>query len=57
MDKAAQILRTFGKVLPELTDSQLDYLLAYGEGMAFKACQKKAGQASSPPPATERPGA
>lgn len=44
MDKKDKILRTFGKVIPELTDAELDRLLWFGEGMAFKAQQQKAAQ-------------
>lgn len=57
MDKKSMILRTFGKVLPELTDTELDRLLAFGEGMAFKAQQQKESRPAPPPPEAERPGA
>lgn len=42
VDKAAQVLGSFGKVLPELSERELDRLLAFGEGMAFMAHQEKA---------------
>lgn len=57
MDKKDRILRTFGKVLPELTDQELDRLLAFGEGMAFKAQQQKVARPAPPSPEAERPGA
>ena len=40
-DKGKQILDTFKKVVPELTESEKERLLAFGEGMAFKAEQQK----------------
>jgi hypothetical protein len=48
MDKKSKILSTFGKVLPELTEPELDRLLAFGEGMAFKAQQQKVAQLPTP---------
>lgn len=47
MDKQSKILEAFGKVLLTLTDPELDRLLAFGEGMAFKAQQQKAAQLPS----------
>ena len=36
-----KIMDTFGKVIPTLTDAEKDRLLAFGEGMAFKAEQQR----------------
>lgn len=46
MDKAKQVLGTFGKILPDLSEPELDRLLAFGEGMAFKVYQEKGAQAN-----------
>lgn len=50
-EKGIQIMETFGKVIPTLTDAEKDRLLAFGEGMAFKAEQQRlvaqAGQDSA----------
>lgn len=40
-DKGKQILDTFKKIVPGLTESEKERLLAFGEGMAFKAEQQK----------------
>lgn len=40
-EKGMQIMETFGKVIPTLTDAEKDRLLAFGEGMAFKAEQQR----------------
>lgn len=40
-EKGAKIMETFGKVIPTLTDAEKDRLLAFGEGMAFKAEQQR----------------
>lgn len=40
-DKGKKILDTFKKIVPELTESEKERLLAFGEGMAFKAEQQK----------------
>lgn len=53
MDKKDKILSTFGKVLSELTEPELDRLLAFGDGMVFKAQQQKAAQLPAPPVAPE----
>ncbi|MDO5785553.1 MAG: hypothetical protein Q4P20_10880 [Eubacteriales bacterium] len=45
-DKGKQILDTFKKIVPELTESEKERLLAFGEGMAFKAEQQKKQEAS-----------
>ena len=42
MDKATQILGTFGKILPDLSEQELEWLLAFGQGLAFKTSQEKA---------------
>lgn len=39
-EKGMQIMEAFGKVIPMLTDAEKDRLLAFGEGMAFKAEQQ-----------------
>lgn len=36
-EKEKQILETFGKVIPELSELEKEKLLSFGEGMAFKA--------------------
>lgn len=41
-EKDKQIMETFGKVIPQLTDMEKEKLLAFGEGMAFKADQQRA---------------
>lgn len=35
-EKEKQILNTFEKVVPQLSDMEKERLLAFGEGMAFK---------------------
>lgn len=40
-EKDKQILETFGKVIPQLTEEEKERLLAFGEGMAFKADQQR----------------
>lgn len=39
-EKEKQILDTFEKVLPDLTEMEKEKLLSFGEGMAFKTQQK-----------------
>ena len=34
-EKEARILEIFGKAIPEMTESEKDRLLAFGEGMAL----------------------
>lgn len=36
-DNEKKILDTFSEVLPQLNESEKERLLAFGEGMAFKA--------------------
>lgn len=36
-----QILETFEKVIPDLTESEKEKLLSFGEGMAFMKNQQK----------------
>ena len=43
-EKDKQIMDTFGKVIPKLSDLEKEKLLAFGEGMAFKADQQRAEQ-------------
>lgn len=40
-EKEKQIMETFGKVLPNLTELEKEKLLSFGEGMAFKAASDK----------------
>lgn len=40
-EKGIQIMETFGRVIPTLTEAEKDRLLAFGEGMAFKAEQQR----------------
>lgn len=40
-EKEKEILDTFGRILPELTEMEKEKLLSFGEGMAFKAEQQK----------------
>ena len=43
-EKEKKILDTFGKVIPKLSDLEKEKLLAFGEGMAFKAEQQSTEQ-------------
>lgn len=40
-DKEKQILETFEKVIPDLSEMEKEKLLSFGEGMAFMKGQKK----------------
>lgn len=40
-EKEKQILNTFEKVVPQLSDMEKERLLAFGEGMAFKVEKDK----------------
>lgn len=40
-DKENKILKTFEKVIPELSELEKEKLLSFGEGMAFKAQELK----------------
>lgn len=40
-DKEREILDVFKKLVPALTDFEKEKLLAFGEGMAFKAAQQQ----------------
>lgn len=40
-DKEREILDVFKKLVPVLTDFEKEKLLAFGEGMAFKAAQQQ----------------
>ena len=40
-DKEKQIIDTFGKLIPTLSELDKEKLLAFGEGMAFKASQQQ----------------
>ena len=39
-EKEKKIMETFGRVIPVLTDSEKDQLLAFGEGMALIAARQ-----------------
>ena len=40
-DKEKQILETFEKVIPELSEMEKEKLLSFGEGMAFMKGQQR----------------
>ena len=42
-DKEREILDVFKKLVPVLTDFEEEKLLAFGEGMVFKAAQQQEG--------------
>lgn len=44
-DKEKQILETFGRVIPDLSEIEKERLLAFGEGIAFKNEQLKKAEA------------
>jgi len=46
-EKDKKIMETFGKVIPKLSDLEKEKLLAFGEGMAFKADQQRAERDSA----------
>ena len=41
-DKDKRIMETFARLIPQLSDMEKEKLLAFGEGMAFKADQQRA---------------
>ena len=41
-EKDKKIMDTFARLIPELSDFEKEKLLAFGEGMAFKADQLRA---------------
>ena len=43
-EKEKKIMETFGKVIPDLSETEKERLLAFGEGIAFKNEQLKAEQ-------------
>lgn len=57
MSKIEKVLATFGKILPELSEPELDRLLAYGEGIAFRVRQEKEMLTAPPVQGAERPSA
>lgn len=57
MTKANKVQMLFGKILPELTDTELDRLLAFGEGIAFKVHQEQSARPVPPLEGAARPGA
>lgn len=46
-EKDKKIMETFARVIPELSELEKEKLLAFGEGMAFKADQHRAAQAGT----------
>lgn len=40
-EKDKKIMETFGRIIPDLSESEKEKLLAFGEGMAFKADQQR----------------
>ena len=40
-EKEKQILDTFEKVLPDMTELEREKLLSFGEGIAFKTAEQK----------------
>lgn len=40
-EKDKKIMDTFGRIIPELSELEKEKLLAFGEGMAFKADQQR----------------
>lgn len=57
-EKEIQILAVFGRVIPMLSDGEKERLLAFGEGMVFKAEEQLKEKAACPddstPPTPER---
>lgn len=47
-----KILETFGKAIPGMTDLEKEKLLAFGEGMAFMADQRKGSTQNAEPRAS-----
>jgi hypothetical protein len=43
-EREKQILETFGKVIPKLSEMEKEKLLSFGEGMAFMKDKKKEGE-------------
>ena len=50
-EKEKKILETFSEVVPKLSEIDKERLLAFGEGLAFKAKQQK--PAKEPPAAKD----
>lgn len=44
-DKEKAILETFSKTLPDMTETERENLLSFGEGMAFMVNQRKKQEA------------
>lgn len=40
-EKEKKILKTFEKVLPDMTELEREKLLSFGEGIAFKTAEQK----------------
>ncbi len=47
-DKERKIMRTFGEVIPKLTEGEKDYLLGLGEGMRVSISKTATGQNTAP---------
>lgn len=47
-EKEKQILETFEKVIPDLSEMEKEKLLSFGEGMAFMKGQQKDEDADAP---------
>lgn len=49
-EKDKKIMDTFGRIIPELSELEKEKLLAFGEGMAFKADQQRQKGGVQDPP-------
>ena len=49
-EKDKKIMDTFGRIIPELSELEKEKLLAFGEGMAFKADQQRQKDGAQAPP-------
>lgn len=48
-EKEKAILTVFGKIVPDLSDIEKEKLLAFGEGMAFKAQRQSSKEPETHP--------
>ncbi|WP_201757278.1 hypothetical protein [Colidextribacter sp. OB.20] len=46
-EKDKKIMEPFGRIIPQLSETEKEKLLAFGEGMPFKADQQRAQQDSA----------
>ena len=46
-ENGKKIMETFGKIIPQLSELEKEKLLAFAEGMAFKADQQKTTRESA----------